>query len=236
MIIKFEMTQEDIKHRDELGKAFRIIRELGYEPDELMCDDRPDIVLPSKTDRQIGIEVVTYSTHRYEESENVLYKIFNEYIVERLDKRSEIRYEIGVLFTNLQVPVGINYKKVKEHLFDEIDSLMLPDQPPMNREYIESVTAWENPGVEHSFISCDTVVVYDKLNEKILLDCIKGKEQKLKGYKTLEENSTISEYYLVVFFPINEHAEFRGYTLPEEFNTEYDRIYLVDPFCSNQIK
>lgn len=230
------MTQADIKHRDELGKASRIIRELGFKPDELMCDDRPDIVLPSKTDRLIGIEVVTYSTHRYEESENILYKIFNEYIVERLDKRSEMRYEIGVMFTNLQVPIDINYKKVKEKIFDEIDNLMLPDQPPMNRYYIESVTAWENPGVEHSFITCDTVVVYEKLNEKILLNCIKGKEKKLKGYKTLEENSTISEYYLMVFFPINEHAELRGYTLQEGFNTEYDRIYLVDPFYSNQIK
>ena len=230
------MTKTDIKHIDELGKASRIIRELGYEPDESMCDDRPDIVLPSKTDRRIGIEVVIYSTRRYEESENVLYKIFNEYIEERLDKRSDTRYEIGVMFTDLQVPIGINYKKVKEQLFNEIDSLMLPNQPPMNRQYIESVTAWENPGVKHSFIGCDTVVEYEKLNEKILLNCISRKEQKLKGYKTLAENSTISEYYLVVFFPINEHAELRGYTLPETFKTDYDRIYLVDLFFMNRIK
>ena len=236
MEIQRRMTKTDIKHIDELGKASRIIRELGYEPDESMCDDRPDIVLPSKTDRQIGIEVVAYSTHRYEESEDVLYKVFNEYIEERLDKRSAIRYEIGVMFSDLQVPVGINYKKVKKQIFDEIDSLMLPNQPSMNRQYIEGVTAWENPGVEHSFITCDTVVVYEDLNEKILLDCISVKEQKLKGYKILEEKNTISEYYLVVFFPINEHAELRGYTLPETFKTDYDRIYLVDPFYTNRIK
>lgn len=229
------MTKTDIKHIDELGKASRIIKELGYELDETMCDDRPDIVLPSKTDRQIGIEVVTYSTHRYEESENVLYKIFNEYIEERLDKRSEIRYEIGVMFTNLQVPVGISYKKVKEQLFDEIDSLMLSNQPQMNRQYIESVTAWENPGVEHSFITCDSFVIYENLDEKTLLDCISRKEQKLKGYKMQEKNNTINKYYLIVFFPINEHAELRGYTLPHTFTTEYNRIYLVDPFYTNRI-
>lgn len=229
------MTKTDIKHIDELGKASRIIKELGYELDETMCDDRPDIVLPSKTDRQIGIEVVTYSTHRYEESENVLYKIFNEYIEERLDKRSEIRYEIGVMFTNLQVPVGISYKKVKEQLFDEIDSLMLSNQPQMNRQHIESVTAWENPGVEHSFITCDSFVIYENLDEKTLLDCISRKEQKLKGYKMQEKNNTINKYYLIVFFPINEHAELRGYTLPHTFTTEYNRIYLVDPFYTNRI-
>ena len=229
------MTKSDFKHIDELGKASRIIKELGYQPDESMCDDRPDIVLPSKSDRLIGIEVVTYSTHRYEESENILYKIFNEYIEERLDKRSKIRYEIGVMFTDLQVPIGINYKKVQKQLFDEIDSLLLPNQPPMNRQYIESVTAQENPGVEHSFIACDMVVEYEELNEKILLDCISGKEQKLMVYNTLPKNSTIREYYLVVFFPINEHAELRGYTLPITFKTEYDRIYLVDPFYMNRI-
>ena len=229
------MTRTDIKHIDELGKASRIIKELGYEPDESMCDDRPDLVLPLKTDRQIGIEVVTYSTRRYEESENVLYKIFNEYIEERLDKRSETRYEIGVIFTSLQVPIRINYKKVKEQLFDEIDSLMLPNHPQMNRQYIESVTAWENPGVEHSFITCDTFVIYENLDEKTLLDCIHRKEQKLKSYKMLEENNTINEYYLVVFFPINEHAELRGFSLPDTFKTEYDRIFLVDPFYTNRI-
>ncbi len=230
------MKKTDNKHIDELFKASRIIKELGFVPNESMCDDRPDIVLPSKTDRQIGIEVVAYSTHRYEESEDVLYKISNEYIEERLDKRSSIRYEIGVMFMDLHIPIDINYKKVKKQIFDEIDSLMLPNQPSMNRQYIESVTAWENPGVEHSFITCDSVVVYEKINEKILLDFIIVKDQKLKGYKMLAENCTINEYYLVVFFPFNEHAELRGYTLPETFKTDYNRIYLVDLCYENRIK
>ena len=230
------MTKEEIKHRDELGKASRIISELGYVPDETMCSDKPDICLPSKDERQIGIEVVAYSTHRYEKSEDALYKIFNEYIEERLDKYSDKRYEIGVLFTNLSVPVDINYKKVKEQIYGEIDNLMLPNQPQMERQYIADITAMENPGVEHSFITCDSFVVYDKLDEKMLWDCIKGKEQKLKGYKAMLENASIREYYLVVFFPINEHADLRGYTLPDGFRTDYDRIYLVDPFYTNRIK
>ena len=47
---------------------------------------------------------------------------------------------------------------------------------------------------------------------------------------------TISEYYLVVFFPINEHVEPRGYTLPGNFKTYYDRICFVDSFFMNRIK
>lgn len=228
--------KEEIKHRDELGKASRIISELGYVPDESMCSDKPDICLPSVDDRQIGIEVVAYSTHRYEKPENALYKIFNEYIEERLDKYSDKRYEIGVLFTDLSIPVGINFKKVKGQIYKEIDSLMLSHQPQMERQYIADVTAFDNPGVEHSFITCDSVVEYDDLDEQTLLDCIKGKEQKLKGYKDMPENCSIKEYYLVVFFPINEHAELRKYRLPNTYKTEYDRIYLADPFYTNRIK
>ena len=166
------MTKEEIKHQDELGKASRVISELGFVPDEAMCCDKPDICLPSAEDRQIGIEVVAYSTHRYEESEDALYKIFNEYIKERLDKYSEKRYEIGVLFTDLSIPVNINYKKVREQIFKEIDSLMLPHQPQFERQYIADITAMENPGVEHSFITGDIVVEYDDLDEPTLLKCM----------------------------------------------------------------
>jgi hypothetical protein len=140
------------------------------------------------------------------------------------------------MFRNLEVPVDINYKKIKEQIYDEMDSLLLPNRPAMSRHFIESVTAWENPGVEHSSITCDTVVVYDDLDEKILLDCINKKENKLQGYRLLEDNNSISEYYLVVFFPINEHAELRNYLLPDTFKTGYDRIYLVDSFYANRIK
>ena len=230
------MTKSDIKHIDELGKASRVISELGYVPDISMCSDRPDICLPSAGKRYIGIEVVAYSSHRYEKSEDALYKIFNEYIEERLDKYSVKRYEIGVLFTDLSIPTNINYKKVKEQIFKEIDSFMLPYQPQLERQYIADITAMENPGVEHSFITGDSVVVYDELNEQILLECIRNKDLKLKDYKAMLDNQTIKEYYLVVFFPIKEHAELRGYSLPEEFKTNYDRIYLVDPFYMNRVK
>lgn len=230
------MNKTEIKHRDELGKASRIISELGYMPEESMCSDKPDICLPSAGNRQIGIEVVAYSTHCHEESESALYKIFDEYIKERLDKYSEKRYEIGVLFNDLSIPTNINYKKAKEQIFKEIDSLILPNKPLTERQYIADITAMENPGVEHSFITGDSFVVYDELDEQILLDCIRKKEQKLKSYKAMLENRAIREYYLVVFFPIKEHADLRGFTLPEGFKTDYDRIYLVDPFYMNRIK
>lgn len=141
-----------------------------------------------------------------------------------------------MLFTGLSIPVNINYMKVKKQIFKEIDSLMLPNQPQLERQYIADITAMEILGVEHSFITCDSFVVYDELDEQTLSDCIRRKEQKLKGYKSMPENASIQEYYLVVFFPINEHAELKGYRLPDTYDTEYNRIYLVDSFYSNRIK
>ena len=229
------MTRKEKKHRDELGKASIIISELGYVPDESMCSDKPDIFLHKKKNRQIGIEVVAYSTCRYEKSENALYKILNEYTKE-LDKHSNKRYEIGVLFMDLHIPIDINFNKVKKQIFTELDSLLLTNHPQMDCHYVASLTAMENPGVEHSFISCDSVVVYSELDEQTLLGCITEKGHKLKGYKAKPENSTIQEYYLVVFFPFNEHVELRGYRLPNTYKSEYDRIYLVDDFYSNRIK
>lgn len=223
------------KHIDELGKASYVIKELGFTPNDSMCSDRPDIVLPSKNNPQIGMEVVTYSTHLYEEAENALYKIIDEYIDERLDKRSKIRYEIGMFFMDLHFPTNVNYKKIKQQIFDELDNVILPNQPWMERQYIADVVMMENPGASRSFITCDKVVEYDDLNEQVLLDCIANKEQKLKEYKALPKNSNIQEYYLVVFFPFNEHAEIRNYTLTESFTTEYNRIYLVDGFYINRI-
>lgn len=230
------MNTNGYKHRDELFKASSVIKALGYRPNDLMCDDRPDIILPSTNDRKIGIEVVTFSTHQYEEAEDALYKILDEYIDERLDKRSEKRYEIGVLFNDLSIPTNINYKQIKEQLFDELDDLLFYHQPLKNHQYLAGVTTMENPGAKRSFIGEDICVEYENLNEQVLIDCIHQKERKLSEYRKLIMNGTIKEYYLVIFFPVKEHAEIRDYRLPDSFRTKYNRIYLVDYFFINRIK
>lgn len=161
---------KDTRHRDELWKASRIISELGFVPDDSMCDDRPDIVLPSSKNRQIGLEVVQYSTHQFEELEDALYKVLDEYVKERFDKRSEKRYEMSIYFKDVDLPTDINFKKVKSQIFDELDNLLFSKQPSIKRKYIDSVYAMENPGAEHSFISHDTVGVYEPLNENVLFD------------------------------------------------------------------
>ncbi len=224
------------KQRCELLYATSVIKELGYVPDEDMCGDAPDIVLPSVDDRQIGIEVVFYSTQKHEEAENALNQILGDYIEDVLDRKTVTRYEIGVLFYNLEIPVHVNFKQAKEELFKELNSFFFPQPVPVERKYIADLTAMENPDAEHSFIGCDKVVAYDQLNEKVLLECINKKEEKLSAYKNRLENKAIRQFFLVIYFSFNEHAELRGYKLPGGFETKYDRIYLVDSFFINRIK
>ena len=117
------MNKRDIKHRDELYKASAIISQLGFVPDESMCDDCPDLILPSVDNRKIGIEVVTYSTQIYEQSENALYKILDEYVKnhheaeidyihgeDSLKKLASRDNSIGFIFDGMQ----------KNELFDAI--------------------------------------------------------------------------------------------------------------------
>ena len=129
------MNKEEIKHIDELYKASQIIEELGFEPNVRMCNDRPDLVLPSIADSKVGIEVVTYSTHRYEEAEDALYKILEEYIDERLDKRSEKRYEIGIYFNDLSIPTDINFQKEKEQILSFIFSGCYDSGKPRRKSF-----------------------------------------------------------------------------------------------------
>lgn len=55
------ILEEYIRHQEELVSASPIIKMLGFNKACFeMCDDKPDIVLPSRTKRLIGIEITKY--------------------------------------------------------------------------------------------------------------------------------------------------------------------------------
>ena len=89
------MSREEGKHRDELFRVTPILKELGYTPNENMCGDAPDILIPSVEKRNIGIEVVSYSTGQNEKAQNALRKVLDEY-AGLLDRKSDKRFEIGI--------------------------------------------------------------------------------------------------------------------------------------------
>ena len=230
------MNKNEHKRNKELYYASNVVRNLGFKPNKSMCADCPDIILPSATNRKIGVEVVTYSTQCHEEAQRALQEILDEYVQKVLDQQSNKRYEIFVHLIDLAIPTKINYKKNKSQIFKELDSLIFPDKQNVKCKFLEQVNLMELPKLECSHIACVETFEYETLKENVLLHCIKQKEEKLKKYKLLANNKTIQEYYLAIFFPIEACAELSGYRLPEAFQTEYDRIYLTDSLYLNRIK
>lgn len=231
------MKRDDNKKKAELFiQAGKVIESLGYKPAMEMCDEMPDIVLPSIQDRQIGIEVIEYIRNDLAKTEDSIYKILRQY-TKRLDKKTDKRYYIDVDFPYEGMPTDIHFNSVKEEIFNEIDSFIFPNDIKTTLKYISDISITEVPGMEESFAGLDAqVYVYGETNEQLLLDCIKKKEKKLKEYKLLSQNQTIKEYYLVIYASILEHPEVRDYCLPDDFMSDYDRIYFVDYFEIKRLK
>ena len=231
------MNKNSNKKKAELFiQAGKVIELLGFKPAMEMCDEKPDLVLPSKTDRQIGIEVTEYIRKELAKNEDSIYKILREY-AKRLDKKTDKRYLINVDFQYGEMPTNVLFNSIKEDIFKEIDSFIFPNDIKVTLKYIENVSITEVPGIEESFASLGAqVYVYGETNEELILDCIRKKEKKLTEYKSLPQNQTINEYYLVIYASILEHPEVRDYNLPEDFKSDYDRIYFVDYFEMKQLK
>jgi hypothetical protein len=230
------MKKDDNKKNKELFiQAGKVIKSLGYKPNLDMLYERPDFVLPSNKDRQIGIEVTEYIRNDLVKNEDSIYKILRQY-TKRLDKKTDKRYLIYVDSQFEKLSTNLHFNNIKEVIFNEIDSFIFPNNST-KLKYIENVNISEVPGMGESFASLDAqAFVYGETNEQLLLDCIRKKEMKLKEYKSSPDNQTIREYYLVIYASILEHPEVRDYNLPDGFKSDYDRIYFVDDFEMKQLK
>ena len=146
-----------MKHRDELAKSSIVIKSFGYEPNYEMCSDKPDIVLPSKSNRQIGIEVTQYL-----------------------------------------------HKSIAEHFYTHLTE------------------AWVSVG--------------NRLDEALLLKLIEDKEGKLKEYKKDPCNQSIKEYILLIDISYLDSFNIYQVGMPIGYNTQYNRIYLVEDNRFSRIK
>ena len=68
------------KQHKELVSISPLLCQYGYIESADMCSDKPDICLPSKNNRQIGIEVTEYTYSMDEESFSVVHRLLQDYI------------------------------------------------------------------------------------------------------------------------------------------------------------
>ena len=62
--------------------------------------------------------------------------------------------------------------------------------------------------------------------DNIWQNTLKDKEEKLKGYKLLEKNKDIKEWWLCIEVPRTANVKTIGYKLPQNIKTDYDNIYI----------
>ena len=222
-----QLTQQDYKHREELFMISAVLHGNGLSEENCICSDRPDIQIRLNEKDIIGVEVVTYRSGNNAEAENALNKILYEY-GKIIDKILEKRYVVSVFFYGAELPTNLNYKRMKNEIFEEIEKCRQNAPDKIYNKYIEDVDFDEAPFMEESFVSCVTAFLDEDTDEHKLMRIIEHKGKKLKHYKLGPENTQIREWWLVIFFPTIEHTDFRNFQLSQYIQSDYDHIFLSE--------
>lgn len=213
------------KQQNELHMASRVLQELGVAEDEKYCFDRPDLIFPYN-DKLVGMEVVTYNSKKNNKLEKALYEVLDNY-AKIYDKNKGKKGSFYVHFRDCY-PETLNVKKNKDVLFKEIGACIKKDKSIINNKYISKVSFHPGPNMSRSYFHFVSAFFYEEAQWDILEKWIKIKEEKLIEYQKNEKNRDITDWWLLVFFPISSHSHFDNLCLPNDFQSKYSRIYLVE--------
>ena len=176
--------------------------------------------------------------------------------VRRLRERGEKNISIDVSFTHgiLDTPKSVTQKQFADKFFEEIERHRKNDwmkkeffarieddefreeyrkiekEGGFKYDYIESIECFEHPSIETNVYHLCCFCFSDDIIEDDINECLKIKEPLLKRYEDLEKNSGISEYWLAIWVPSDEHVNFDNYEQHTEIESKYQRIYMSYPF------
>ena len=238
-----ENNRDGAKKKEELMISTLLLHQLGYEPDDKMSSEGPDIIIPSKEHGNIGIEVTKYLNKTDSACLNNFNKVLEDYAVLFDKKKKEdirydpnISYRIRVFLHGAFAPHLKDVRQKKEQLFNELDTILFHKEMFVDNEYVASVSIYEAPHLSKTKISVAYLGVYEDIDERLLFTRIKDKEKKLRRYKQLDKNKNLKEYYLLIFISELHQMDIKSYKLPKDFKTEYNRIYLTKGADCLQIK
>jgi len=247
------------KQENELSKISPLIRSVGYTPDFNMCGDRPDICLPSFENKEIGIEVTEYAERYHAKAESNkevrgnlqlkarqdLKKIMDSYI-EYFDNREKDNrcypkksgYRITIWLAGGLFPYQCNLKDYKNVIFKEIDSFLFSTNTFIDNEFIADVRLELIPNASKSvidyqrgYVDCMTPV-----DDNVISEIIKEKNNKLLKYKKCKSNESIKEFWLAICLPNHIQDVTEKYRAPSDVQTDYDKIYFVQDCRVWQVK
>lgn len=230
------MTHEDWNKHEEKHIVLPLLSDLGIPEENLLSTNSPDIHISLSCGKKVGVEVTHYRVTNNKEVIPTLHKVLDGY-AEHLSKITPLQYQITVCFLGVDYPLDSHLKEHCEDIYREIDCFIPGHEKPLfSPKYVEDVLFWPSPNIP-THISEDVAIEYGPIDEQTLLSIIRKKEEKLERYKLdIEHNSELKEYWLVINFSIEEKTDLRTVTLPSNFQTSYDRVYLVDDFYRNRVK
>ncbi len=240
----------NLKQNKELLSISPLIRSLGYTPNSNMCGDRPDIYLPSVKNKEIGIEVTEYAERFYLKDEGNkevrgnlqlkaqqdLKKIMDSYI-EYFDNRKknnkyyskESGYRITIWFVGGLFPYQYNIKDYKNVIFREIDNYLFLSNSFIDNEFIADVRIELIPNASKSvidyqrgYVDCMTFI-----DDNVISEIIKEKNDKLLKYKECESNKSIKEFWLAICLPSRIQNVFPNYRVPLDIKSSYAKIFFI---------
>lgn len=235
------------KHHKELVSISSLLCQYGYDESVDMCSDKPDICLPSKSNRQIGIEVTEYTYPKDEEAFSILHRLLKEYLLGISERKQnfvfqkfskEKNYCMTVWFHGGFYPRIDNINRQKKQIFEELDRFTFSCHENFVNEYIASLKIEEilNSQITESIVRIPYVEAYSQINEAKLLNCIRDKEEKLRKYKDIKENKSISEYWLAIIISDPIQIDFRYFKLHDTIKSGYNKIFLIKGIDCVQIK
>lgn len=230
------MTQKDWKQYEEKHIVLPLLKDLGYSEDNLESGDRPDIKVSLGDGKKLGIEVTHYTITDNKRIIPVLHDILDGY-AEHLSKITPLQYQVTVYFLGVDYPSDSHLKEHSEDIYRELDCFIPGHEKPLfSPKYVEDVLFWPSPNIP-THTSEAVAIEYGPVDEQVLQSIIRKKEKKLERYKLdLEHNGELKEYWLVINFSLEEKTDLRTITLPIDFQTSYDRVYLVDDLYHLRIK
>ena len=210
-------TIEDKKY--ELFSISPLLEELGISIKTIKLDEeRPDFSFEYEG-KKIGLEETKCKYRkRYYVNDNVIHAVLHS-IRPELEERGESRISMKIYFKeNVYKRINFNEEELKQEIWSHYEN------QPANKKYIEELIIEH---VDSEFIQIQMFLNKEQIeiDPNVIYKSISQKEDRLEGYKQLEKNKDINEYWLVIRMWDNSISYINQSF--SEIDTKYDRIYLV---------
>ena len=210
-------TIEDKKF--ELFSISPLLEELGVSIKAIKLDEeRPDFSFEYKG-KKIGLEETKCKYRkRYYVNDNVIHAVLHS-IRPELEERGESRISMKIYFKeNVYKRINFNEEELKQEIWSHYEN------QSANKKYIEKLIIEH---VDSEFIQIQMFLNKEQIeiDPNVIYKSISQKEDRLEGYKQLEKNKDINEYWLVIRMWDNSISYINQSF--SEIDTKYDRIYLV---------